>query len=371
LDIRAMIMAAGIGTRLEPLTLCKPKPLVPVANVAVMEHILNILKNHGIKEVICNTHYLADQMKSYLDSQPVKNLQINHIHEEKLSGTAGGVKKCEYFLNKGQTFIVMSSDSLTDIDLQSLLKRHQDSGAIASMALKAVPQSEVIHMGVVVTDATGRVLEFQEKPPVEEAKSNLVNTGIYIFEPEIFNYIEANTFYDFAKQVFPALMQDNKPLYGFEIKEYWNDIGTLNQYLLSSYDVLERKVKVNIPGKEFDHGWIGNNTNTGQNVTFKNKVLIGQNCQIEGNNQFKNNVTLGDNCHTRENNTFDGCLLWNNIQTGKNCQFSKCIIGNNVITGNNVTISENSIIADNCQIPDGATIPPGTLIEPNNTYVLQ
>jgi mannose-1-phosphate guanylyltransferase/mannose-1-phosphate guanylyltransferase/phosphomannomutase len=364
-----MIMAAGIGTRLEPLTLAKPKPLMPVGNSPVMKYILQILKRHGISEAICNTHYLANQLTTFIKTEPVKGLNIEWIHEEELSGTAGGVKKCEDFLSQNETFIVMSSDSLTDINLEEIVKKHKEAGSIASMALKAIPKEEVVHMGVVVTNEFGRIKEFQEKPPIEEAKSNLVNTGIYIFEPEIFNYIPNNTFYDFAKQVFPALMKDNKPLYGFEINSYWNDIGTLKQYRLSSHDILEGHLDLEIEGKPFEYGWIGENTKLGDNITFEKKVMIGNNTRLEANVKFKQNVTIGHNCQIGSNTILEGCIIWNNVQIGDNCIIKNCIIGDNVIILDNTTINDDVIVPDNCQVHEGKSIPEGTKLKPNEVFV--
>lgn len=365
---RAMIMAAGIGSRLEPLTSCKPKPMVPVANLPIMQHILLLLKKYGFTDVIYNTHYQSDSITGYFTANSLKNMHLEYIHEDKLSGTAGGVKKCEEFLNQGETFVVMSGDSLTDVNLEKLIKRHKESGATASMGLKAIPKEEVIHMGVVVTDEKGKILEFQEKPPIEEAKSNMVNTGIYIFEPELFDYIPADTFYDFAKQVFPALMKDNKPLYGFEIDEYWNDIGTLNQYRLSSYDVINEKINIDIPGKKFEHGWIGFNNKIDQSVSYIGSVIIGNNNMIDSNIAIKNRVTIGSNCNISKDSTLDGCMIWDNVKIGENCNLHECIIGNNVAIGNNVTINKGAIIADNSIVEDGKEIPAETKIKMNEIF---
>lgn len=369
MSTRAMIMAAGVGSRLEPLTSCKPKPMVPVGNKPVMEHILVVLKKHNITDVIANTHYLADQITNYFKYNTPEGVNLELLHEKELSGTAGGVKKCETFLNKNDTFVVMSGDSLTDVDLGSLIEKHKNAGAMISMGLKAVLKEDVANLGVVVTDNNGKIIEFQEKPPIEEAKSNMVNTGIYIFEPELFKYIPENTFYDFAKQVFPNAMNDNKLLYGFEIKEYWNDIGTLLQYRLSSYDVLKQKVNIKIAGEPFEHGWKDGNVMLGENISFKDKVLIGGNCMIENNVIFENYVTLGANCIVCEGTQLNGCITWDNVRIGKNVTLNKCLIGNNVNISDGAIIEEGSIIADNCSIKAGVTVKSGTKLKPNELLV--
>lgn len=366
---KAMIMAAGIGSRLEPLTTSKPKPMVPVANIPVMEHILKLLKKHNITEVIANTHYLAPQISSYFTPGKVSGLNLEILHEEVLSGTAGGVKNCEYFLRNNETFVVMSGDSLTDVNLSKLIEQHKKAGALVSMGLKSVPKEEVVHLGVVVTDNNGKVTEFQEKPPVEEAKSTMVNTGIYIFEPELFDYIPKDTFYDFAKQVFPAIMNDNKPIYGFEIDGYWNDIGTLLQYRITSQEVVSENTKVELPGDNFSHGKIGANTKLADNVKIKDKVLIGKNCNIGSGTEIKGNTSIGHNCQIEENVTINGCVTWDNVQIGKNSTLNNCLIGKNVSISNNVTINKNAVIADNCIIKEGAIIEAGTKVKQNEILV--
>ena len=184
---KAMIMSAGVGSRLDPLTKLVPKPLVPIANKPVMDILFEKLFSIGIKDVICNTYYLADQI---IDRYSNNNLGINfnYIKEKTLSGTAGGVKKCQHFFNDGETFLVLSADGLTNADLEKGIEIHKNSNAIATIGIKQIHKSQVPLFGVVVTDESGFITEFQEKPSIEEAKSNFINTGIYIFDYKIFEY---------------------------------------------------------------------------------------------------------------------------------------------------------------------------------------
>ena len=201
-----MIMAAGVGSRLDPLTKNVPKPLIPIANKPLMDFIMEELEECGIKEVIANTYCLAEQIqKRYTENNPT-NIKFSYIQEETLSGTAGGVKKCEFFFKDEENFLVMSGDGLTDINFDELFEAHESSGAVATMALTYVPHSKTCNFGVVVVDGDGFVSEFQEKPPVEKAKSNLINTGIYVFRSDIFKLIPQGCFYDFAKNVFPSML---------------------------------------------------------------------------------------------------------------------------------------------------------------------
>jgi mannose-1-phosphate guanylyltransferase/phosphomannomutase len=220
---------------------------------------------------------------------------------------------------------------------------------------------------VVVTDKKGKITEFQEKPPVEEAKSNLVNTGIYIFEPKVFDYIPKDTFYDFAKQVFPALMKDHHPIYGFKINNYWNDIGTLLQYRLSSYDVLKENVRIEVPGEKVNFGWRGKNCEISASAKIKKKVLLGDSCIIKANVTLDQYCTFGNNCAISENSTIIGCQSWNNLKVGRNAHLQYCLIGNNVTIEDNVTIEKGTIISDNSYITKGQHIKEDQKIPPNTT----
>ena len=220
-----MVMAAGVGSRLEPLTQNIPKPLVPVLNKPVMDILLQKLKSYGIEKVIANTHYLAQQIEDrYTENSPV-DIDFSFIRETDLSGTAGGVKKCESFFEGEEDFLVVSADGLHDADLEKVMRSHKESGCIATMAISAVEHNEVSKYGVVVSSPLHRVLEFQEKPPVNEAKSNFINTGIYVFNKRIFDFIPKGKKYDFAKDVFPALLKAGEKINTYRIYSYWSDIG--------------------------------------------------------------------------------------------------------------------------------------------------
>jgi len=295
---KAMIMAAGVGSRLEPLTDGIPKPLVPIVNKPVMDIMFEKLASIGIEKVIANTHYLADQIINRYKTNNF-NIAFNYIFEENLSGTAGGLKKCQFFFEQGETFLVMSADGLTDADIKRGIEIHNNSNAIATIGIKKIDTEQIPNFGVVVTDKDGYIIEFQEKPSIDEAKSNFINTGIYIFDYKIFDYIPENTFYDFAKNVFPKLLEE-RAINTFEIEEYWSDIGTIEQYKQSTSDVLEGECKI---GSEIlcnkisktklpddicmgGYGTIGKNCKIGQNVTLINAIIwddveIGNDITIE------------------------------------------------------------------------------------------
>ena len=307
-NIKAMVMAAGMGSRLEPITLRLPKPLIPVMNRPIMDIILTQLKTIGVNNVISNTYYLADQI---IDKYKNNNLGINfnYIKEEELSGTAGGVKKCQFFFDEGEDFIVMSGDILTTADINAGIEIHKKSGAIATIGVKPIPQDQVDQFGVVVTDDNGFITEFQEKPSVQDAKSNLINTGIYIFSYKIFDYIPENTFYDFAKNVFPKLLTE-KQINTFEVKEYWNDIGTISQYKQSIQDVFNGKCKI-------EHDEIIKTT-TGN--------YISQTQEISNNVEIIGNTVIGKNCKIEKNVKLENCIIFDNSEIKSGVELSDCII---------------------------------------------
>lgn len=310
---KAMVMSAGVGSRLDPLTREVPKPLVPVMNRPVMDILFESLCSIGITDVICNTYYLADQIiERYTTNN--KWVNFNYIKETTLSGTAGGVKKCQHFFDKDSSFVVLSADGLTNADILKGIEVHQKSGAIATIGVKRIDKSQTPHFGVVVTDETGFITEFQEKPAVEEAKSDLINTGIYIFDYKIFDYIPEDTFYDFAKNVFPKLLSENA-INTFEVSEYWSDIGTLDQYKQSTKDVFDGKCK-------FNHSPI---------VKQAQGSYISGNSQIDSSVKFIGNSTIGENTVIGKNTIIENSIIWDNVKISDNLHIKDCIIGSGYI----------------------------------------
>lgn len=305
---KAMIMAAGVGSRLDPLTQNVPKPLVPIANKPVMDILFERLSEINVVNVISNTHYLADQI---IDRYKNNNLGINfhYIKEETLSGTAGGLKKCQHFFNEGESLLVLSADGLSNADLLKGIEIHKNTGAIATIGIKQIPLEEVSHFGVVVTDKDGYITEFQEKPATNEAKSNFINTGIYIFKYDIFDFIPENTFYDFAKNVFPRLLEA-KAINTFEIEEYWSDIGTLDQYRQSACDLFEGKCS-------FNHSDI---------VNVGSGRYISGNTHIPGDTCFFGNSTIGDSCIIGKNVIIDNSIVWDNVIIADNVTIKDCVV---------------------------------------------
>ena len=309
--IKAMVMSAGVGSRLDPLTLAVPKPLVPVANKPVMDILFENLAQIGIRDVICNTYYMAEKIIERYKNNDL-GINFNYIVEENLSGTAGGVKKCQFFFDQNNPFVVLSADGLTNADIRKGIEIHKNSGAIATIGVKQIPMTEVSHFGVVVTDENGFITEFQEKPKLEDAKSNLINTGIYIFDYKIFDFIPENTFYDFAKNVFPKLLEINS-INTFEVSEYWSDIGTLAQYKQSAQDIFEGKCN-------FNHTPV---------IKSKNGAYICGNSVIPNSVKFVGNSTVGNGTVIGDNTIIENCIIWDNVKIAPNLHIKDSIIASN------------------------------------------
>lgn len=321
--LKAMVMAAGMGSRLEPITLRFPKPLIPVMNRPLMDIILTQLKNIGVSEVISNTYYLADQIiNRYKDNN--LGVKFSYVKETELSGTAGGVKKCQFFFDKDEDFIVMSGDILTTADIKKGIEIHKKSGAIATIGVKEIPHEHVSHFGVVVTGEDGYIKEFQEKPSIEEAKSNLINTGIYIFNYKIFDYIPENTFYDFAKNVFPKLLED-KQINTFLVSEYWNDIGTIGQYKQSIQDVFNGVCQIeheDVSETNLGRYLAGSNTKIPETVRFVGNTVIGNNCKLGEYIKLENCVVL-DGAEIKTGSELSDCVVLPQMSVNKNIEKSK------------------------------------------------
>ncbi|MGI5879094.1 MAG: sugar phosphate nucleotidyltransferase [Syntrophomonadaceae bacterium] len=338
--MKAMIMAAGVGSRLMPLTMDIPKPMIPMANRPLMEIIVELLSNHEFNNIISNLHYQADYISSYFGEGKLPGVSMLYSQEEELMGTAGGVKNCEWFLD--ETFVIMSGDALTDVDLGRLLQEHRRKGALATIAVKEV--ADVQHFGVVVSDEQGRILRFQEKPRPEEALSNLANTGIYIFEPEIFKYIPSRQFYDFGKQVFPHLVKNGAPFYAVPISDYWCDVGNLDTYRQSHADILEQKVRVGLRGekKELDTAMVLQEANT----------------QIDPQAQLRGKVVLGANTCIEAGAILNNCVIWDNTYIGRGAHITDAVIGSGCHIGQNVSIMTGTVVASHCNIGEAIQIGP-------------
>ncbi len=310
--MRAMVLAAGLGTRLRPITYRMPKPMVPVLNRPVMEHILRLLAKHGFEETIANLHWFPELIEGYFGGGAGCGVELSYSREEQLLGTSGGVCKAAEFL--GDSFLVISGDALTDIDLGAMREFHESHDGIATLATKRVDDTS--QFGVAITGSDGRIQGFQEKPDPAEALSDLANCGIYMFRSEIFDFFpdpgtskaagegDPDGFADWAMDVFPRLLEGDVPFYSHEIDAYWNDIGNLEELRSGNVDALTGAVAVKSEGEVRD-GVRSGEPASGEG-DLVGPVLLGPGCEIgddvriDGPSVIGDGVRIGDGARLRE-----------------------------------------------------------------------
>jgi NDP-sugar pyrophosphorylase family protein len=315
-----MILAGGLSTRLYPLTRQVPKPLVPIAGEPNSAHVMRYLHSFGIDEVAINVHYLANAIATTFGDGSAYGVKLKYLHEAQLLGSAGAVKQMEDFFD--ETFVVVGCDDLTDLRLDALIDFHRKRGALATIAL--VPAEDVSHYGVVVVDDSGRIVEFQEKPARGTEKSHLVNTGIYVFEPEIFARIPAGEFYDFGKQVFPQLQAENAAFYGLELHgAYWCDIGTPGEYRRATNDVLSGKVR--LAGARAKG--IPPDAALGDDVLISGDVRIGARVQLGNGVRVIGPSVIGDVVFVGDGAVIERSIVWDRATIGEGAHIVDSIVG--------------------------------------------
>ncbi|HEY9677987.1 MAG TPA: NDP-sugar synthase [Drouetiella sp.] len=333
--MKAMVLAAGVGSRLDPLTRILPKPLVPIANKPVMEHILTLLKKHHVETIISNVHHLPEQVPAYFGDGTRLGMSLQYKHEVELSGDAGGVRSCREFLQDG-TFLVIMGDLITDADISYVVNQHKAKGAIATIALQKV--ADVRHFGVAVTDADGFIKGFQEKPSPEEAISDLASTGIYVLEPEVFDHMPAEGSFGFGRQLFPQLVEKGLPVLGVQVFGYWSDIGTMENYKASSFDALKGLIDVELPGPSSSQGHIDTTAKIAPGVEILGKAMIGRNTIIESGAVLKGNVIIGDDCYIKSGAHLEDSIVWNGTSVGISARIVDCILGHGISVADEVSL---------------------------------
>jgi mannose-1-phosphate guanylyltransferase len=316
-----MILAGGMSTRLYPLTKQVPKPLVPIVGEPITAHVMRWLHSFGYTEVAINVFYLAEAILATFGDGSRYGVNLTYLHEPKLMGSAGAIKPLQAFF-ADDTFVVVGCDDLTDADLAALVAFHKERGALATIGLVDAP--EVDQYGVVILDKRGAIVEFQEKPPKGTERSNLVNTGIYVFEPEIFDYVPAETFYDFGKNVFPALLAAGAGFYGMRLgSAYWRDIGTPSEYRLATEDVLAGRVSLRgaratglPPGAQL-----------GNDVRIEGAVRLGENVNIGRGVRIVGPTVVGDNVRIGDGAVVERSILWDSATIGARVTVRGSIVG--------------------------------------------
>ena len=354
--MKAVVMAGGEGTRLRPLTSNRPKPLVPILNKPCMQHSIELLKRYGVDEVIVTLYYLADEIEGYFGDGSELGIKLTYTIEDTPLGTAGSVKQAEPYL-KDDTFIIVSGDALTDLNIEKALAYHREKKSMATIILKHVDNP--LEFGVVITDEEGRVRRFLEKPSWGEVFSDTVNTGMYILEPSIFEYMEAQKNYDWSQDIFPRLLREEKPMYGYVMDEYWTDVGSLLQYRQAQYEMLQGKTTLPIEGERMGNDiWIGEGTEIDPTAQIIGPVLIGKNCVIKAKTHVGPETVIGDNCLIEEGAILQRAVIWDSNYIGEDSRLTACTVCFRSTIKNDVTILEGAVIGDHAHIDHDSTIRP-------------
>ena len=357
--MKAMILAAGKGTRVQPITHTIPKPMIPILQKPVMEFLLELLRQHGFTEVMVNVSHLAEEIENYFRDGQRFGVEIAYSFEGRIEdgeligdalGSAGGLKKIQNFQKFfDDTFVVLCGDALIDLNLSEAVRKHRQSGALATIITKRVPKEKVSSYGVVVTDDNGRVKAFQEKPGVEEALSDEINTGIYLFEPEIFEHIPDGVSYDIGSQLFPKLVEKGLPFYALPMDFEWVDIGKVPDYWHAIRSVLQGDIRqVSIPGKQVRPG-IYTGLNVAANwdkINVEGPVYVGGMTKIEDGATIVGPAMIGPSCHICAGATIDNSIIFDYSRIGAGVTLSeKLVFGRYCVdkTGDHLDVQEASL----------------------------
>ena len=355
-------MAGGEGTRLRPLTCDVPKPMVPILNKPVMEYTIELLKKHNIEDISVTLAYLFSAITEYFDDGKEWGVNLNYFIEETPLGTGGSVKNAGE--NLSSTFIVISGDALTDLDLNRAVDFHRAKGSKATLVLKR--ESVPLEYGVIITDDSGRIIRFLEKPSWGEVFSDTINTGIYILEPEVLGYYQKGENFDFSKDLFPKLLRDGVPMYGYITKDYWCDIGDLESYKQTQFDILEGRVNADIGVRQVEKGlWMDEGVQIGDNVAVSPPVYFGRNCRVAKGCDIHPFTVIGENCSIGHETTLKKSVLWKNVSTGEYCHLRGTVVCSNVHIKNGVSLLENSAIGADSRIGSKVTVKPGIKVWPD------
>lgn len=336
--MKAVILGGGFGTRLRPLTYTVPKPMIPVLNRPELHHLIENLAAAGFTEVIITTNYMSDVIKRYIRESDF-GISVRCSGETTLLGSAGAVKNAESLLDGD--FAVLQSDSVSNMDLEALRAFHYEKKAVATIAVMEVEDTR--EFGIVQPDKDGRILRFQEKPKPEESFSNLANTGFYIFDHKVLDYIPKDQFYDFSRDLFPKLLDDNQPMYCYTFTGFWLDIGTrANNYLAGTFWLLG------------DRAEIGSASTKGAKLI--SPYLIGKNAQFAAGAVIGPQAVIGDNCTIGADSVIERAVLYNNVTLGEKVTLKQCVLADNNIIGDGVAIEEFAIVGKGCNIGDGTEV---------------
>jgi mannose-1-phosphate guanylyltransferase/phosphomannomutase len=360
--MKAVVMAGGEGSRLRPLTVTRPKPMVPIVGRPVMEHILNLLKAHGITDVIVTVQYMASAIEDYFGDGSQLGMHIAYSREEVPLGTAGSVKNAEELLD--EPFLVISGDALTDFNLGEIIKFHRERKSLATLTLAHVPNP--LEYGVIITDDTGHIRQFLEKPSWGEVFSDTINTGIYVLDPVVLSYFEKDKPYDFSQELFPYMLNKGDPIYGFVAGGYWCDVGNLAEYMKANADVLQGRVNVQISGTDLGGGvWAEDGVEIAPDAQVFGPVFLGHDCKVKDGVIIHGPSAIGHYSIVDERAQIDRSVVWSNSYIGERAELRGALVGASTSIKSKAVMFEGAVIGDHSVVDESAIIQPGVKIWPN------
>lgn len=375
--VKAVIMAGGEGTRLRPLTSNQPKPMLPMANRPMMEHVVTLLRRHGFTDIVVTVAFMANAIRNYFGDGAELGVRITYATEDTPLGTAGSVANARHLLD--EPFVVISGDVLTDIDVSEVVDFHRKRGSMATLALKAV--DDPLEFGIVITQPDGAIERFLEKPTWGQVFSDTINTGVYVLEPEIFDFIEEGRSVDFSGEVFPAVLEAGRPIYGYVADGYWEDVGTLEAYLQAHHDILDRSVAVEDRGFELRPGvWLGKGAAVDPTATVHGPALVGDNVTVGPGAVVGPYTVVGPNVRLADNASVERSVLHDGTHIGSGVRLEGCVVGracdlrqgahleDGVVLGDEVFIGASAVLKSGVKVYPFKTVEMGAMVNTSIVY---
>jgi mannose-1-phosphate guanylyltransferase/phosphomannomutase len=359
--VKAVVMAGGEGTRLRPLTSNQPKPMVPIVGKPCMEHILELLKQHGLEEVIVTVAFMPQAIRSYFGNGDTLGMSIEYSVEESPLGTAGSVRLASDRLD--ETFLVISGDALCDVDLTDLIRSHRDRGAAVTIGLKSVENP--LEFGIVVTDEERRIERFLEKPSWSQVFSDTINTGIYVLEPEVLRHIPTDRPFDFSKELFPLLLEMGRPMYGYVFDDYWQDIGNLDQFRQANFDALDERVRLNVSGIRLRGNiWLGEGVEVDDLAAIEGPAFLGNYCRIAPDASVGPYSVLGSSVTLLERARTERSVIDAATHIGRSARVEGAVVGRGCDIRAHAHVQEGAAIGDEATLGAQSAVLPGVRIYP-------
>lgn len=375
--MKAVILVGGQGMRLRPLTLHTPKPLLPLVNKPFFDHVLYLLKEHGVTDVILAVGYRSEGFITAYGDGSHLGVKLTYVREERPLDTGWAIKNVQSHLDPNETFLVFNGDILTDLDLTEMIRFHRENGSVCTISL--TPVEDPSAYGVVDMDDAGRVLRFTEKPKREEATSNWINAGTYLIEPAMLDYISEPQIleeippgrpYSVEYGLFPHLLREHKPVFGYRSGAYWMDIGAPSKYLQAHVDLLTGRLSKHMPvaGEQIrEQLWAGEGTFVHSGARISGPVVLGAGCQVAEGAFILGPTVLGDNCRVEEDAELQEVVAWENVTFGKKCRVQNSVAASGAVIGPDTHVDAASVIGDHANTGAANRLTHGLKVQPGIT----